>query len=59
MVGDMSTSMTVDETLSASTRNPVGYNTEAMTCISRKASYKKLDSSREECSFSASFIVPV
>ena len=48
MVGDMSTSMTVDETLSASTRNPVGYNTEAMTCISRKASDKKLDSNREE-----------
>ena len=48
MVGDMSTSMTVDETLSASTRNPVGYNTEAMTCISRKASYKKFDSNREE-----------
>ena len=50
MVGDMSTSMTVDETLSASTRNPVGYNTEAMTCISGKALYKKLDSSRDHLS---------
>ena len=50
MVGDMSTSMTVDETLSASTKNPVGYNTEAMTCISRKASNKKLDSNRDHIS---------
>ena len=50
MVGDMSTSMTVDETLSAYTKNPVGYNTEAMTCISRKASYKKLDSNRDHIS---------
>ena len=46
-MGDMSSSMSVDETLSASTTYPVGYNVEAMSRISGKASCQTLYSTTE------------
>ena len=46
-MGDMSSSMSVDETLSASSTYPVGYNVEAMSRISGKASCQTLYSTTE------------